>query len=89
MRQIGIREFKSNASAWLRRVREGEEMTVTDRGQPIVHLSPVAKSTDLQWLRDAVARGEASWSGGKPKGLRGLRAKGGELVSETVLRQRR
>jgi antitoxin (DNA-binding transcriptional repressor) of toxin-antitoxin stability system len=29
MRQIGIREFKSNASAWLRRVREGEEMTVT------------------------------------------------------------
>jgi hypothetical protein len=39
-------------------------------------------------LLEAVAEGKVSWSGGKPKGLRGVMVRG-EPVSETVIRDRR
>lgn len=42
MRAVGIRELKDRLSEYLRRVRAGEEILVTDRGQVIAVLRPPA-----------------------------------------------
>jgi prevent-host-death family protein len=42
MEQIGVREFKANLSAFLRRVDNGEEFHVTDHGRPVALLSPIS-----------------------------------------------
>ncbi|WP_404829098.1 type II toxin-antitoxin system Phd/YefM family antitoxin, partial [Streptomyces griseoaurantiacus] len=35
---VGVRELRQNASAYPRRVAEGESFTVTDRGVPVALL---------------------------------------------------
>ena len=40
MASVGIRELKQNASAVLRRVKAGESLEVTERGQPVARLVP-------------------------------------------------
>lgn len=42
MQHIGVRELRRDASRWLARVRAGEAFVVTDRGQPVARLSPIA-----------------------------------------------
>ncbi|MCK9494379.1 MAG: type II toxin-antitoxin system prevent-host-death family antitoxin [Dehalococcoidia bacterium] len=38
---IGIRELRQHASRYLRRVRAGETITVTDRGEPVAEIRPI------------------------------------------------
>lgn len=38
---IGIRELRQHASRYLRRVRAGETITLTDRGEPFAEIRPV------------------------------------------------
>ena len=48
---VGVRELRQNLSVYLRRVRAGEAFEVTDRGQPVAMLVPLAKpSTALERL---------------------------------------
>ena len=55
---IGIRELRQNASRYLRRVRAGETITVTDRGEPVAELRPVGQhGTTLDRL---IAEGRAT-----------------------------
>jgi prevent-host-death family protein len=39
--EVGIRELRADLSRWVRRVREGEEVVVTDRGKAVARLVPV------------------------------------------------
>lgn len=38
---IGIRELRQHASKYLRRVRAGETITLTDRGEPFAEIRPI------------------------------------------------
>ena len=64
MRSVGIRELKNRLSEYLRRVRAGEEVLVTDRGEVVAELRlPRAKVRDGGLdpsLEAAVARGTIS-----------------------------
>jgi antitoxin (DNA-binding transcriptional repressor) of toxin-antitoxin stability system len=40
MKTVGIRELKNSLSEYLRQVRSGESLLVTDRGQVVAELSP-------------------------------------------------
>ena len=62
---VGVRELKSNLSRYLRRVQAGEHLTVTDRGLAIATISPADRRPNLDWVHRMVARGEATWGGGK------------------------
>ena len=42
MKTVGARELKNHLGAYLRQVREGMTIIVTDRGTPIAELSPLA-----------------------------------------------
>ena len=44
MKTIGIRELRQHASRYLRMVRDGETIEVTDRGEPIAMITPVRKN---------------------------------------------
>ena len=43
---VGVRDLKNGLSAYLSRVKEGEEITVTEHGRPIARLSPVGAEVD-------------------------------------------
>jgi antitoxin (DNA-binding transcriptional repressor) of toxin-antitoxin stability system len=40
MKTVGIRELKNRLSEYLRRVRSGESLLVTDRGEVVAEFSP-------------------------------------------------
>jgi prevent-host-death family protein len=86
---VGVRELRDNLSEYLRRVREGELVVITDRGRPIGELSPAGAGRIAEHGRALVRRGVATWSGGKPSGLvSSPRPKAG-LVSDAVIEDRR
>jgi prevent-host-death family protein len=45
-RTVGIRELKTRLETYLRQVREGATLVVTDRGRPIAELRPLAMAAD-------------------------------------------
>jgi prevent-host-death family protein len=44
MRTVGIRELKNSLSEYLRRVRSGESVLVTDRGEIVAELTPPGRA---------------------------------------------
>ncbi len=61
MRAVGVRELKNRLSEYLRLVRGGEEILVTDRGQVIAELRQPSPRADLPYpaLMAAVQQGRA------------------------------
>jgi prevent-host-death family protein len=44
MQQASVSELKASASEYLRHVKAGEEVLITDRGKPIAKLIPLRRS---------------------------------------------
>jgi prevent-host-death family protein len=44
---VGARELKTRLGKYLRRVREGRTVLVTDRGEPIAELRPLPADTSM------------------------------------------
>ena len=44
-REVGIRELRQNLSKYLRRVKRGERLVVTERNRPVAALAPVEPVT--------------------------------------------
>lgn len=63
--RVGIRELKAGLSEYLRRVKAGETIIITERGRPIGRIVPEGLTLEekLQRLIDA---GLAEWNGQKP-----------------------
>jgi len=49
METVGLRELRQNASDLVRRVEEGEEITITVAGRPGARLVPAAPRAWRQW----------------------------------------
>lgn len=45
---VGIRELRNNLRAYLRRAKDGEEVTVTERGKPIARITPASERRVLE-----------------------------------------
>ena len=89
MASVGVRELKNRLSEFLRRVADGERITVTDRGRPIALLGPPESTPDDDDIRRMVREGLATWGGGKPRGApRPIRIRG-KPISDTVREDRR
>jgi prevent-host-death family protein len=48
--RVGVRELRQNLSVYLRRVKDGETLEVTERGEPVARLTP-AFTGDSWWDR--------------------------------------
>ena len=64
--KVGTRELKSKLSEYMRRVKGGETILVTERGKPIGQIIPV-KPTLHEKLQIVVDAGLAEWNGKKVK----------------------
>jgi len=62
MVEVGVRELKNSLSSYLKRVRQGETVVVTDRGVQIAQVIPVGIPEHTASL---MAEGRVSWSGKK------------------------
>ncbi len=63
----GIREVKNHLSEYLKRVKQGEIVVITERNVPVARLMPVQKEIQPAILA-LMKEGVASWQGGKPRG---------------------
>ena len=60
MRAVGIRELKNKLSEYLRLVKAGEDVVVTDRGEVVAEIRPPGRTLDDQLpagVRDLMRRG--------------------------------
>ena len=64
--RVGVRDLKARLSKYLRQVRQGQTVIITDHGRPVGRLSPVDQPLDerLKSLQDA---GLVAWNNQKLK----------------------
>ena len=64
--RVGTRELKSKLSEYMRRVKSGQTIVVTEHGKPIGQIVPVKASVEER-LHAMVATDLAEWDGQKLK----------------------
>ena len=89
MVSVGVRELKAHLSHYLKKVKSGEKIIVTDRKEMVAVISPLGKETDEDKILALIQRGAAYWSGGKPVGIPSRITSKGKKVSDAILEERR
>lgn len=89
MTQVGVRKVKDRLSEYIRRVRQGERVVITDRGRPVAALVGLAPEEPGALASELVKQGLVEWGGGKPRGLADAPRIAGRRAEEVVLEDRR
>ena len=85
---VGIRELKAHLSRYLRQVKRGATITITEHGTPVGRIVPVAQTTDEQ-LSDLQKAGLVAWNGRRIGTLKPVgKASGKKTVGELLLEGR-
>lgn len=56
MKSVGIADLKARLSSHLKRVKAGQEVLITDRGQPIAKLVPLENQAERGSRRERLAK---------------------------------
>ncbi len=93
MQKVGSREFKNRMGRYLRAVRQGQTLVLTDRGKPVAKVSPPDQQARSEpTLMDVLKRLEAEGKlrlAKRPLGkFRAVKVKG-KPVSQTIIEDRR
>ena len=83
--EVGVRELRNNLSRYLDRVREGEEVLVTDRGRAVARVLPVSGERTIDRL---IREGKVTPAKTR-KRTRPRPAKTAGTVSDLIAEQRR
>jgi len=85
---VGIRELKNQISAYLRQVKSGQTIVITDRGKPIGRIIPSGESVEER-MHKLVRAGVINWNGKrlKPHAPTVIN-RGDHLVSDLVVEDR-
>ncbi len=90
MESVGVRELKTHLSRYLKRLRSGGRLLITDRGRSIAVITPIDARADAEWAHQLVAEGRARWNGAKPRPpTKAVRLQGQRSASSVVLEDRR
>lgn len=86
---VGVRELKAQLSKYLRQVKAGRSITITERGKAVGRLVPSAQSLEEKLLA-MVKSGRAEWNGKHLKPMKPVaRVKEGYLVAALLVEDRR
>lgn len=88
---VGSRELKTRLGAYLQRVRRGETIVVTDRGEPVAELRPLHASDDAteEALRRMAAEGLITrGTGGPLRPFKPIRLRGRLSASDAISQDR-
>lgn len=83
---VGVRELKTRLGSYLRRVRRGQVLVITDRGEPIAELRPLQDDMERK-LAKLRAAGLISGGNGLLKPFEPIHAPGVRL-SDAILEDR-
>ena len=84
--RVGIRELRQDLSRYLRRVRSGERLIVTERGRPLAVIAPWAEEADM--LDRLVVEGRARRGTGGLLTVRPLKRPVSRAGSEALAEER-
>ncbi len=95
MKKVGIREIKAHLSRYLREVKKGDEIIITDRGRTIAHIVSAGPKGERDKLHESLSlmsqRGLVKlperW--GKPIGRPQREEMRGSPVADAVIEDRR
>lgn len=86
--EVGIRELKAHLSRYLRRVKAGATLVITERGKPIGRLLPIKPDAETR-LAELAQVGLLEWSGRKLAPRQPVaRPRGKRTVAELLLEDR-
>jgi prevent-host-death family protein len=85
---VGIRELKTHLSSYVRQVKAGATVVITERGKPVGRIVPQNLSLPAR-LQNLTEAGLIAWSGQKLTPIAPVaRARGKQTVAEMVLEDR-
>ncbi|MHB8881650.1 MAG: type II toxin-antitoxin system Phd/YefM family antitoxin [Thermodesulfovibrionales bacterium] len=82
---VGIRELKAKLSSYIDKAKNGQQIVITDHGIEVAVINAV--TIERRAIMSLVKEGDAHWSGGRPRGLDGIKI-AGKAISETILEER-
>lgn len=59
---VGIRELKTHLSRYLRELRPGSSLTITERGRPVARIVPIEPGLEER-IQELVELGLLAWDG--------------------------
>lgn len=93
MQKVGSREFKNRMGRYMRAIRKGQSLLLTDRGKPIAKISPADEEAKPEpTIMDVLKRLEAEGKlrlGKRPLGKFRAIPSRGKSASEMILEDRR
>lgn len=86
---VGVRELKMQLSKYLRQVKAGRTVVITEHGKAVGRLVPVGQSVeDKMWAM--VEAGLADWNGKKLRPMKPVaKVKEGHSVAQIIIDDRR
>ena len=88
-RSVGVRELKDRLSQYLRAVKSGHTIVITERGKAIGRIVPEGIPLEEK-LRALVDAGLAEWNGKRPpEGEPPARVRGKKTVADLLIEDRR
>jgi prevent-host-death family protein len=86
--KVGVREMKNSLSRYLKYVKNGESIVITERNKPIAKIIPIEDNVSPEY-EVLIKEGTLSWSGGKPQGATEKKDKQDKQLDEYVTEDRR
>jgi prevent-host-death family protein len=85
---VGIRDLKARLSEYVRDVKDGGTVVVTEHGRPVARMIPEPRPIGER-LRAMAKAGEIVWNGGAYRPTRPVaRVKGTQTVSDLIVEER-
>ncbi|MFI5054787.1 MAG: type II toxin-antitoxin system Phd/YefM family antitoxin [Actinomycetota bacterium] len=85
--RVGVRELRQNLSVYLRRVKEGEALEVTEHGTTVARLVPARERESV--LERLIAEGKATRGRGRLDDLPAPKGPITDVVSRALREQKR
>jgi prevent-host-death family protein len=85
--EVGIREFKTHLSSYMRHVQDGATLIITEHGKPVGRVIPVALSLEEQ-TKELIAAGLIAWDGNKLRPVPRVANTSGRSISDLLLEDR-
>lgn len=85
---VGVRELKTRLSEYLRKVRTGETIVITDHGRPVGRIVPADRPLEAR-LQAMVEAGSLAWSGQRLEPMVPVaRLRGEQGVADLLIEER-
>ncbi len=89
MPKVGVKELKNHLSNYIKKVKGGETLIVTDRGKAVVYMAPIGQEDLIEDISQLIKEDLITWKGGKPRGNPHPPSIKGKTTSKIVLENRR